>query len=68
MSKDFEDLVINLSLGCGFAQRMEESEPLSDYWTEDAWNELSEEEKESWLHEFWLEWKCNYEDGGATVE
>lgn len=65
---NFNNIKIKLSFGCGFIHRQEDEEMLSDYWEEDEWNNLSDEEKEKWLDEFWLEWKANYEDGGIHLE
>ena len=65
---DFNKIKIKLSFGCGFIHMQEDEELLSDYWSEDEWGNLSEEEKDRWLDDFYNEWKSNYEDGAAWSE
>jgi len=65
---NFYNIKIKLTFGCGYINRQEDEEFLSDYWEEEDWNNLTEKEKERWLDEFWLEWKSNYEDGGIWLE
>ena len=65
---DFDKIKIKLSFGCGLIHRQEDEELLSDYWSEDVWNSLSEKEKDRWLDDFYNEWKSNYEDGAAWLE
>ena len=65
---DFKSKVITLSFGCGFVYKQEDQEKLSDYWEEEDWNNLSQLEKNRWLNDFWLDWKMNYETGGAWIE
>ena len=65
---DFDKIKIKLSFGCGFIYKQEDKELLSDYWSEDEWNNLSEKEKDRWLDDFYNDWKSNYEDGAAWLE
>lgn len=65
---DFDKIKIKLSFGCGFIYKQEDEELLSDHWSEDEWNSLSEKEKDRWLDDFYREWKSNYEDGAAWLE
>ena len=69
MSKDYGDLKIKLAFGCGYSNAIQEDqEPLCDFWTEDEWNAMTKPEQDRWLYNFWLDWKAQYEDGGAWVE
>ena len=65
---DFNRIKIKLSFRCGFTSKQEDEELLSDYWSEDDWNNLSDKEKDHWLDDFYSEWKSNYEDGAAWLE
>ena len=65
---DFVKIKIKLSFGCGYTNKQEDEELLSDYWSEEDWNGLSDVQKDRWLDEFWIEWKSNYETGGAYLE
>lgn len=65
---DFDKIKIKLSFSCGFTSKQEDEELLSDYWSEDEWNNLSEKEKDRWLDDFYNDWKSNYEDGAAWLE
>lgn len=68
MDKPFNEIMIKLTLGCGFIHKREDEELLSDYWSEEDWDDLSAIKKEQWLNEFWMDWKCNYESGGVWLE
>ena len=68
MTTPFNELKIKLSFGCGFIYSRQDEELLSDYWTEEDWNNTPECEKEKWLDEFYLDWKSNYETGGVYIE
>ena len=65
---NFDKIKIKLSFGCGYTHKQEDEELLSDYWSEDEWNSLSNIQKDRWLDDFWIEWKCNYETGGAYLD
>lgn len=65
---NFDKIKIKLSFSCGFISKQEDEELLSDYWSEDEWNNLSEKEKDRWLDDFYNDWKSNYEDGAAWLE
>ena len=65
---DFDKIKIKLSFGCGFVHEKEDERLLSDYWSEDDWNSLSDIKKEEWLDEFYFDWKSNYESGGIWLE
>lgn len=65
---DFDKIKIKLSFGCGFVHEREDEEFLSDHWSEDDWNSLSDIQKERWLDELWGDWKSNYESGSVWLE
>ena len=68
MMSDFDKIKIKLSFGCGFVHKQEDERLLSEYWSEDDWNSLSDVQKDLWLDDLWLDWKSNYEAGGAYLE
>lgn len=65
---DFDKIKIKLTFGCGYINKREDEEFLSDYWSEEDWNGLSDIQKERWLDELWEDWKSNYESGAAWLE
>ena len=66
---NFNELKIKFCLSIGYSNaNQEDTEMLSDYWTEGEWNILTEKEKGEWLNQMYNDWKAEYEDGGAWIE
>lgn len=57
----FEGIKIKLHLSIGYSgANQNETEYLSEYWTEAEWNNLTKESKDQWLNDFCIEWSNNY--------
>jgi len=64
----FNDLKIKLSISIGYAgAKRTDEHSLSDYFEEDEWASLSEEEKTKALDEIVDEWASNYIDIGVSL-
>lgn len=65
----FNDIKIKLHLSIGYSQASQsEEEYLSNYWSEDVWNNLSEQEKNEWLNSFCNDWSDNYIEQSVWLE
>lgn len=64
---DFNELKVKFVFGCGYVHKREDEDYLSNYIDEDDWLSMNGVEKELFLDDIWLEWKSNYETGGAWV-
>ena len=49
----FKDLTLSWKIGIGYCgTNHKDTVKVSDYFTEDEWNEMSDKEKEEWLDEY----------------
>ncbi len=62
-------IAYKFTLGIGYAGAgHEEGMTVDDMgYTDEEWNELSEEQRESELQENWTDWSNNYIDGGWEI-
>lgn len=64
----FEGIKIKLHLSTGYSgANQNETEYLSEYWTEAEWNNLTKESKDQWLDDFCIEWSNNYIEQSAWL-
>ncbi len=65
----FEEIEIHLYLSIGYTSASRSDvHMLSDYFDEDSWNALSEDQKDKELNEIAQEWMNNYLDLSATLK
>lgn len=64
---DFSKLKIKLHLSIGIGAKITDEHFLSDYFDEDVWNALSEEEQQKELDEISDEWASNYIECRVTL-
>ena len=59
-------ITYEMTLSIGYANaRRKETVTIEDMgYDEDAWNELSDEDKEAELEGYWKDWSSQYVDGG----
>lgn len=66
---EFKDLKIKLHMSIGYAGANREDEHnLSDYFNEDDWNALTDDEKEKEIYEIAKEWSNNYIEISGWIE
>lgn len=66
---EFKDLKIKLHVSIGYAgENQEDEHNLSDYFNEDDWNALTDDEKENEIYEIAKEWSNNYIEISGWVE
>lgn len=63
----FKDLTFSWYISIGYGVDHEDTVEVSDYFTEDVWNEMSDEDKENWLDEYLLTEISNHLDASIWL-